>query len=242
MEQTPHKYITVAYDLYADNAQGIHELMEKAFEEHPYQFITGMGVTLEAFEKRIAPLNAGDTFDFTLSVDEAYGPYMQEHVVDIPIEHCCINGRLDRKTFYPGNVIQMVNDDGNRFDAIILEVKEDKVVVDLNNPFAGKDLHFRGKVLVSREATPEEIQGLINMMSGEGCGCGCGSCGGGCHDEDGHEGGCCGHGEGKGHHHHGEGCCGGHEGHHHEGGCCGHGEGKGHHHHGEGCCGGGHKH
>ena len=47
MEQTPHKYVTVAYELYADNEKGIHELIEKAPVEHPFQFISGMGVALD---------------------------------------------------------------------------------------------------------------------------------------------------------------------------------------------------
>lgn len=195
MEQTPHKYITVAYELYADNEKGIHELIEKAPAEHPFQFISGMGVALEAFENNVASLAAGETFDFTLSVDEAYGPYVQEHVVSLDKEIFCIDGRFDKDTIYPGNVIPLVNGDGNRFQGLILEVKEDKVVVDLNHPLAGKDLHFKGNVVLSREATEEEIQGLINMMSGEGCGCGCDDCGGDCHGHDEHD-----------HHHDGCGC------------------------------------
>lgn len=195
MEQTPHKYITVAYELYADNEKGIHELIEKAPAEHPFQFISGMGVALEAFENNVASLAAGETFDFTLSVDEAYGPYVQEHVVSLDKEIFCIDGRFDKDTIYPGNVIPLVNGDGNRFQGLILEVKEDKVVVDLNHPLAGKDLHFKGNVILSREATEEEIQGLINMMSGEGCGCGCDDCGGDCHGHDEHD-----------HHHDGCGC------------------------------------
>lgn len=198
MEQTSHKYITVAYELYADNEKGIHELIEKAPAEHPFQFISDMGVTLDAFEAQIKNLNSGDEFDFTLSVDEGYGPYVEEHVIELDKEIFCVDGRFDKNTIYPGNVIPLVNADGNRFQGLILEVKEDKVVVDLNHQLAGKTLHFRGSVVTSREATDEEIQGLINMMSGEGCGCGCEDCGGGCHDD--HE----------GHHHH-----------HHEGGCCG---------------------
>lgn len=206
MEQTSHKYVTVAYELFSDNDKGIHTLVEKAPAEHPFQFITGMGLTLDAFEAQIAPLAAGDPFDFTLSVDEAYGPYVQEHVIDLDKEMFCINGRFDKDTIYPGNVIPLVNADGNRFQGLILEVKEDKVVVDLNHPLAGKALHFRGNVVTSRDATAEEIQGLINRMSGEGCSCGCGGdCGGdcGCGEE---------HGEGCG-------CHGDHE-HHHDGGCC----------------------
>ena len=226
-----NKYITVAYELYTDNEKGIHELVEKAPVEHPFQFITSMGVALDAFEAKVAALAEGENFDFTLTADEAYGPYEETHVIDLDKEIFCIDGRFDKNTIYPGNVIPLVNADGNRFQGLILEVTDSKVKVDLNHPLAGKDLHFRGEVVTSRPATVAEIQAMAQMLSGEGgCGCGCDDCGGGCHDHDHHHG----HGEG--------GCCGGHHG-HGEDGCCGHGKKEHHEKKGHGgCCGGGHCH
>lgn len=208
MEQTPHKYVTVAYELFTDNEQGIHEMVEKAPVEHPFQFITGMGVALDSFEEKILALGEGQEFDFLLKQDEAYGAYEEERVLELDKQIFQINGRFDKDTVYPGAVLPLVNADGVRFQGIVLEVKEDKVVVDLNHPLAGKDLHFRGKVVTFRDATNEELQSLINQLSGEG---GCGGCCG----EGGCEGGCGGHGEGEGcgcgeHHEHGHG----------EGGCC----------------------
>lgn len=192
MEQTPHKYVTVAYELYTTNDKGIAELTEKAPEDHPFQFITGMGITLEAFEREIAALSAGDAFDFTLKVDDAYGPYVDEHVIELGKEVFSINGHFDKDHVYPGAVLPLVNADGNRFDGLVLDVKDDKVTIDLNHPLAGKDLHFKGKVVTHRDATPDEIEGMLNMMSGEGCSCGCDDCGDGCgHDHD-HEHGHCG--------------------------------------------------
>lgn len=204
MEQTPHKYVTVAYELYTDNEKGIHELVEKAPTEHPFQFISGMGFTLDSFESKILPLAEGETFDFVLKQDEAYGPYMQEHVIELPKETFSVNGKFDKDMVYPGAVLPLVNADGNRFNGLVLEVKDNTVIIDLNHPLSGKDLHFKGQVVVMRDATDEEIKELANMMSGEG---GCGGCGeDGCHGDchkHGDEGGCCG-----GHHHeHGEGCC-----------------------------------
>lgn len=223
-QQTPNKYVTVAYELYTDNDKGIHELVEKAPIEHPFQFISGLGIALDSFENKILALTEGETFDFVLKVDEAYGPYEQDHVIELPKETFAINGRFDKDMVYPGAVLPLVNADGMRFQGLVLELKDNTVIIDLNHPLAGKDLHFKGQVVTMRDATNEEIQALINH---EGCNCG-GDCEGGC------EGGCGGH-----HHEHGEGeCCGKHE--HGKGECCGkheHGEGEccGKHEHGEGC-------
>lgn len=211
-QQTPNKYVTVAYELYTDNDKGIHELVEKAPIEHPFQFISGLGIALDSFESKILALAEGEAFDFVLKVDEAYGPYEQERVIELPKETFAINGRFDKDMVYPGAVLPLINADGMRFQGLVLELKDNTVIIDLNHPLAGKDLHFKGQVVTMRDATNEEIQALINH---EGCNCG-GDCEGGC------EGGCGGH-----HHEHGEGCCGKHE--HGEGECCGK------HEHGEGC-------
>lgn len=211
-QQTPNKYVTVAYELYTDNDKGIHELVEKAPIEHPFQFISGLGIALDSFESKILALAEGETFDFVLKVDEAYGPYEQDHVIELPKETFAINGRFDKDMVYPGAVLPLVNADGMRFQGLVLVLKDNTVIIDLNHPLAGKDLHFKGQVVTMRDATNEEIQALINH---EGCNCG-GDCEGGC------EGGCGGH-----HHEHGEGCCGKHE--HGKGECCGK------HEHGEGC-------
>ncbi len=198
MDTTSSKYITVAYELYTDY-NGKNELVEKAPAEHPFQFISDMGTTLDAFEAQIKPLQKGEKFDFTLSVEEAYGEYEQERVLELNKDIFKINGKFDNEHIYPGSVVPLMNNDGARFNGTIVEVKDDTVTVDLNHPLAGKALHFIGEVTENRDATKEEIQNLLNMLSGEGgCGgCGGGCCGGGCDNDDD--------------------CCGGH----HEGGCCG---------------------
>ena len=171
METVENKYITVAYKLYTME-DGEKELFEEAKAEHPFQFISGLGTTLEDFENQITSLSKGDKFDFTIPADKAYGQYDEQHVIDLPKNIFEVDGKFDSD-----------------------EIKPDVVVVDLNHPLAGADLIFEGEVIESRPATNEEIQELVKMMSGEGCGCGCDSCGdGGCNGGcDDHEcgGGCC---------------------------------------------------
>ena len=192
MENTPNKYIAVAYELYTVN-DGKSELVEKASAEEPFQFLSGFGTTIEAFENNIVNLEEGAEFDFTLTKDEAYGDYYDERVLDLEKSIFTINGHFDNDNIYIGAIVPLQNADGNRFPGKVLEITEDHVKMDLNAPLAGKDLNFKGSVVASREATNDEIQAMINRMSGEGCGCGCDDCEGGCGDHD-HDEDCgCGH-------------------------------------------------
>ena len=166
METAENKYITVAYKLYTME-DGEKELFEEAKAEHPFQFISGLGTTLEDFENQITSLAKGDKFDFTLP----------KHIFEI-------DGKFDSEHIKEGNIVPLQTGDGQRVNASVVEIKPDVVVVDLNHPLAGADLIFEGEIIESRPATNEEIQELIKLMSGEGCGCGCDSCGGGCGDNE----------------------------------------------------------
>lgn len=197
MENTPNKYITVAYELYVME-DGKKELVEKAPAAHPFQFISGLGTTLERFETELKELNKGDRFEFTIPVDEAYGKFDEENVLELSKSIFEIDGKFDSERIVEGNVVPLMNADGQRFNGTVAEVKEDVVVMDFNHPLAGKDLTFVGEVTESRPATNEEIQNMLNRLSGEG---GCGGCGGGCcggdcdggEGDEGHKGCGCGH-------------------------------------------------
>ena len=194
MEKAENKYITVAYKLYTVE-DGEKEFTEEAPAAHPFQFISGLGMTLEAFESQLNTLNQGDKFDFTLTPEEAYGDYNEEHVIDLPKEIFLIDGKFDNEHVVEGAVVPLMTNDGQRINGSVVEVKEDVVVMDMNHPLAGCSLNFVGEVITNREATSAEITEAIQMMSG-GCGGSCGGCGGGCADGDcgdscGCEGGCC---------------------------------------------------
>lgn len=185
-----NKYITVAYKLYTIE-DGERELVEEAKADHPFQFISGLGTTLEAFENQIVNLKKGDAFDFTIPSAEAYGDFEEEHVIELPKNIFEIDGKFDAEMIKEGNMVPLMDSEGRRLNGTVMEVKAEVVVMDMNHPLAGADLNFVGEVVENREATNEEVQGMVNMMSGEGgCGCGCDSCGDG---DCGNGGGCGGH-------------------------------------------------
>ena len=179
----------VAYQLYIDGEEGL-EMMEEATAERPFQFITGFGVALDAFEQQVAGLEKGQAFDFSIPKEQAYGDYSEEHVLDLEREVFSINGHFDHEHIYEDAVIPLQNEEGQRFYGRVVEIGEEKVKVDLNHPLAGETLHFKGTVLVNREASPKELAHMVAHLTGGG-GWGCDDCEGHHHD---HEGGCgCGH-------------------------------------------------
>lgn len=180
MDKKANKYVAVAYKLYA-TADGNTELVEEATEEKPFQFITGFGITLDEFENQIYALDKDAEFDFVLSKDQAYGDYEDARVLNLDKSMFSINGHFDHDNIYKDAIVPLQNEDGNRFLGHVLEVTDDTVTMDLNHPLAGMELNFKGKVVESREATNQEIEGMMNRLSDEGCSCGCGGgCGGGC--------------------------------------------------------------
>lgn len=205
MEQEKNKFISVSYRLYDVTAMP-KALLEETQDGRPFDFISGFGITLPAFEAAIVNLTKGEHFDFTLSSAEAYGDYVEAHIVDLDKSIFMIDGKFDDTRIAIGAVIPLQNEDGQRFNGRVLAISADKVKIDLNHPLAGKTLNFVGEVLENRDATAEELAQFAKMLHGEHS---CGGCGGGCHS------GGCGHDE------HGEGCHSGGCGHDEYGGGCG---------------------
>ena len=132
METVENKYITVAYKLYSIE-NGEKDFEEEAPVEHPFQFISGLGMTLEPFEAQIKDLQIGDKFDFTIPASEAYGEYDDDHVNDLPKEIFMIEGEFDSDRVVEGAVIPLMTSEGQRINGSVVEVKEDVVVMDMEN-------------------------------------------------------------------------------------------------------------
>lgn len=183
METVENKNISVTYRLYTiDNEDS--EFVEEASIVRPFQFISGLGLVLEPFEKQIRDLPCQSKFDFIIPASLAYGEYDEEHILELPKETFFVNGKFDSENVVRDAIISLMNNEGRQMNGSVMRVKENTVVVDLNHPLAGCDLHFVGKVISTRPATPEEITETLRTASQEcgdcsSCGGSCGGCGGG---------------------------------------------------------------
>jgi len=185
MKITTDKAVSAEYELYVDGeVEGELELMEKATAEQPINFIFGVNMMLPKFEENLFGMQAGDKFDFTINKEDAYGEYDDESVLDLDRAIFEVDGKLDEEMIFEGNVVPLMDNEGNRVNAQIVTVNDTHVKVDLNHPLSGENLHFKGSVLEVREPTEKELAAISGGGGcGSGCGCGSGesSCGdGGC--------------------------------------------------------------
>ena len=198
MDKAQNKFMSVVYQLYTVT-DGENKLEEQTGTERPFEFITGFGVALDAFEQQVMKLEKGSTFDFVLQPAEAFGEFDPQGVHKLQRDVFMINGHFDHENIFEGAIITLMDNEDHQFMAKVKKIEEDGVTIDTNHPLAGKTLIFKGEIIENRDATEEEVQHLIKHLTG-----GCSGCG----------------------HHHGEGECGGCGGHHeheHGDGCgCGH--------------------
>ena len=182
----PGKYVELGYDLYEVTPTG-DVLVHQTDAEDPEKIV--FGVTrgmIRPLETAIDGLEAGGEFDVTVKADEAFGPRDPEHIVTLEKDIFEVDGKFDNEAITPGAVLPMMTADGYRINGVVEEVTDTHVKMDFNHPLAGKDVRFKGKIIVVRDATPEELQpvhgcgcGCDHNDCGDDCGCGHDSCG--CH-------------------------------------------------------------
>ena len=78
------KVVSATYELYLADETGKEEMYEKTTEETPLVWCQGEGMMLPAFEKAMEGKAVGETFDFVIPFADAYGPYEEEGLMELP--------------------------------------------------------------------------------------------------------------------------------------------------------------
>ncbi|HEJ83678.1 MAG TPA: peptidylprolyl isomerase [Desulfobacteraceae bacterium] len=168
--------VYVAIDYRLTLASG--EEVDSSPEGRPFGFITGTGQVIPGLENQLMGKTTGNQEKIVVDPEEGYGPVNENLLQEIPKDQFPADCEVE-----PGMTFQAQGPQGPVM-LRIKEVKDDgKVVVDLNHPLAGEQLHFDVKVVEVREPSAEELAQLEQQAAG--CGCGCGTdeqsnCGSGC--------------------------------------------------------------
>jgi len=147
----PNNVVTLTYKLHTVE-NGEKTFVEEAGKDNPLDFLFGVGMMLPKFEENIAGLKEGDTVDFELAAEDAYGEVNEQAITALPVD-------MFQESGIPavGQILPLQDNQGNQFRGKVTEVSPEAVVVDLNHPMAGQNLHFAIEVLSVRQATSEEL-------------------------------------------------------------------------------------
>ncbi len=152
MKIEPQHVVSLTYDLYVKQEDGTEALVESTTPEQPLTFLYGAGQMLPKFEENLSSLATGDSYEFTLAAEDAYGQYDEQAVANLPKE--MFKG-IDIPEI--GSIVPLQDNNGNHFQGQVVSIVEDAVIVDLNHPMAGQELHFKGSIINVRPANAEEL-------------------------------------------------------------------------------------
>jgi FKBP-type peptidyl-prolyl cis-trans isomerase 2 len=138
MAQAEHNSsVTVSYIGTLDNGRIFHST-----DEHgPLTFTLGSDQVFPALERAVLGMRAGDVKNIILSAAEAYGPRLQENIIQV-----------SRQSFPAGKEItvgQKLSIDfkgGISKVMVVIAVSDSEVTLDGNHPLAGCDLTFALRV------------------------------------------------------------------------------------------------
>ena len=140
MKITKDKFVSLSYTLTVDG-----NVVEKVEASKPLEFVFGSGTLLPQFEANIDGKETGDKFTFSLTPEEAYGNIMEEAVVELPKHLFMIDGKVNEDLLKVGNMLPMMDNDGNRLMGLVKAINDEVVTMDFNHPMAGKTLNFEGE-------------------------------------------------------------------------------------------------
>ena len=106
----------------------------------PLEFTIGENQVIPGFEDGVKSMKLNQEKTIKIKPNEAYGEVNQQLIISVPRKkfpkEIEANGRLILK-----------GPQGQSIPAIIKEVKDNIVIIDLNHPLAGKELNFKVKVV-----------------------------------------------------------------------------------------------
>ncbi|MGD0400502.1 MAG: peptidylprolyl isomerase [Syntrophobacteraceae bacterium] len=106
-------------------------------EKEPFEFAVGKGSVLPGFEQAVIGMSVGDTTSISIPPEEAYGQHRKEFVFMMNKSQAPAGLNLEI-----GKRLQIRTNQGKETIATITAITEDSVILDANDPLAGKTLKF----------------------------------------------------------------------------------------------------
>ena len=113
------------------------QTFDKSEGREPLEFEVGSGMVIKGFDDGVTGMSVGDKKTINIPFNEAYGPKNPDMIIDMPKDRFPKDIELEI-----GMPLAMSDGQGQQFEVIVTQLKEESVVLDANHPLAGQDLIF----------------------------------------------------------------------------------------------------
>ncbi len=147
----PNAHVTLDYELRDEDGDLIDASEGEGGE--PIRYVHGYGMLVPGLEAALVGLRGGDERDVVVPADSGYGEYDDSLVLEIE------RARFpDPRAVEVGDEFVAESPDGDEIAMNVVEVHDDRIVVDANHPLAGMTLRYSVRVVDVRPATDAEIE------------------------------------------------------------------------------------
>ncbi len=113
------------------------EQFDSSAGREPLEFTVGEGQMIKGFDIAIPGMKVGDKKTINIAPEEAYGPRNEEAIIEFPKQHVPADMKIEA-----GMPLTLSNQKGQPVQVIVIEVKDDIIVLDANHFLAGEELVF----------------------------------------------------------------------------------------------------
>lgn len=120
----------------------VFDSSKKEGQSNPIEFEVGAGKVIPGFDEAVEGMEKGETKEFTIPSEKAYGKRVEELKKEFPKSALQTDTEPEK-----GMVLMLQSPEGQQFPAQICDVGEETITLDLNHPLAGQDLSFNIEVV-----------------------------------------------------------------------------------------------
>ena len=113
------------------------EEFDSSVGREPLGFTVGAGQMIKGFDAALPGMEVGDKKQVNITALDGYGERSEEAMIDFPKENIPADMKLEI-----GMTLTLTNQEGQPFPVVVIEIKEESIVLDANHFLAGKALVF----------------------------------------------------------------------------------------------------
>ncbi len=113
------------------------EQFDSSAGKEPLEFTVGAGQMIKGFDAAMPGMTIGEKKTINIAPEDGYGEKSEEAIIEFPKENIPADMKLE-----PGMPLTLSNQEGHPVPVIVVEVREEVIILDANHFLAGQELVF----------------------------------------------------------------------------------------------------